>query len=68
MSNLGTVRPVFRALMCTVVPEAVSLDEKGWSDAERMVQTALSMRPANLQRRVLLFLRFEPKSCAGAKQ
>lgn len=58
MSNLGTVRPVFRALVCTVVPEAASLDEKGWGDAERLVETALGMRPANLQRRVLLFLRF----------
>jgi len=58
MSNLGTARPVFRALACTVVPEAASLDERGWSDAERLVETALGMRPANLQRRVLLFLRF----------
>jgi len=58
MSNLGTVRPTFRALMCAVVPEATSLDEKGWSDAERLVQTALGMRAPNLQRRVLLFLRF----------
>lgn len=58
MSNLGTVRPVFRALVCTVVPEAASLDEKGWSDAERLVETALGMRPASLQRRVRLFLRF----------
>ncbi len=58
MSNLSTVRAVFRALVCTVVPEAASLDEKGWSELERLVQTALGMRPANLQRRVLLFLRF----------
>ena len=58
MSNLSTVRPVFRALACTVVPEAASLDEKDWGDAECLVETALAMRPANLQRRVLLFLRF----------
>ena len=58
MSNLGTVRPVFRALVCAVVPEAASLDEQGWGDAERLVETALGMRPASLQRRVLLFLRF----------
>lgn len=58
MGKLGTVRPVFRALVCAVVPEAAALDERGWSDAERLVETALAMRPANLQRRVLLFLRF----------
>ena len=58
MSHLATIRPLFRALVSTVVPEAGSLDEKGWSQAERLVETALAMRPANLQRRVLLFLRF----------
>lgn len=58
MNKLGTVRPVFRALVCAVVPEAAALDEQAWGDAERLVETALGMRPANLQWRVLLFLRF----------
>lgn len=58
MNKFDTVRPVFRALVCAVVPEAASLDEQDWSEAERLVETALDMRPANLQRRVLLFLRF----------
>ena len=58
MSSLAPVRPVFRALVCTVVPDAASLDERSWNDAERLVEAALAMRPANLQRRVRLFLRF----------
>ena len=58
MSHLVTVRPTFRALVCAVVPEAASLDEGAWGDVEGLVETALEMRPANLQRRVLLFLRF----------
>jgi len=58
MSNLGTARPVFRALVCALVPEAASLDGAGWNDLERLVETALAARPASLRRRVLLFLRF----------
>lgn len=57
MSHLDAVRPVFRALMCTVVPEAADLGEKEWADAEHLVEAALSQRPPKLRRRVLLFFR-----------
>jgi hypothetical protein len=57
MSHLSQVRPTFRALVCAVVPEAASLDEDAWGEVEGLVERALEMRPENLRRRVLLFLR-----------
>ena len=57
MNTLGTVRPVFRALVSAVVPEAATLDEATWHEVEKLVDTGLRARPASLQRRVLVFLR-----------
>ena len=54
---LAPVRDAFRAVAVTVVPEAASLDEKAWSDAEALVERTLARRPAAMQRQLVLFLR-----------
>jgi hypothetical protein len=51
------LRMVFRAVVSTVVPEAVNLDEPGWVELERVVEETLGARPRNLQRQVRLLLR-----------
>jgi len=54
---LSAFRPLVRAIACTFVPEAVSLDEKAWAGFDRLTDAALSDRPPALQRRLQLFLR-----------
>jgi hypothetical protein len=54
---LGRVRPVFRAVAETVVPEAARLDEAGWRRLERIVEDALAMRPPMLHRQLRALLR-----------
>ncbi len=54
---LERVRPVFRAIATTVVPEAARLGAAEWADVEAIVTRALAARPARLQRQVALFLR-----------
>jgi hypothetical protein len=47
---------VFRAVVSTVVPEAVNLDEPGWAELERVVEETLRARPRKLQRQLRLLL------------
>lgn len=54
---LSSVRPVLRALVRTVVPEAEALDNKAWREVERLVEAAMRDRSPRLQRQLLLFLR-----------
>jgi hypothetical protein len=54
---LAPVRDTFRAVAVTVVPEASSLDEKAWADAEALVERTLARRPAGMQRQLVVFLR-----------
>lgn len=54
---LAPVRPIFRAFAVAVVPQAASLSEAGWREAEEIVAGAIAQRPAGLQRQLLLFLR-----------
>lgn len=54
---LAPVRPAFRAIASTVVPEAGTLDEPAWSALEAIVVDALSARPAKTQRQLLAFIR-----------
>ena len=54
---LAPVRSILRAIGATVVPEAVRLDEAGWTALEEIVTDALAVRPAPLQRQLLLFIR-----------
>jgi len=48
---------VFRAVVSTVVPEAVDLDEACWAELERVVEETLRARPRSLQRQLRLLLR-----------
>ena len=54
---LPAVRPTFRALATTFVPEAASLDERGWAEAEAIIETFLASRPDAVRRQVVLLIR-----------
>ena len=56
-SLLAPVRGPFRALAASIVPEAATLDEAGWQEAEGIVSGALAMRPEAMVRQLLLFIR-----------
>ena len=51
------VRPVFRALATTIVPEAAALRDGDWAEVERIVGEALGKRPAGIRRQLLVFIR-----------
>jgi hypothetical protein len=51
------VRDTFRAVTLAVVPEASSLDEKAWAEAEALIERTLGRRPAGVQRQLVVFLR-----------
>lgn len=53
----GSLSRIFRAVACTVIPEAGDLDEEQWSRALEIVEDALADRPPELRRQVRLFLR-----------
>jgi len=57
MTFLSPVRSIFRAVVSTVVPEAKSLGEPGWSELEMLVETTLQDRPRAMHRQLRLFLR-----------
>jgi hypothetical protein len=57
MTTLSSVRPIFRAVVSTVVPEASQLDEQGWTELETLVEAALRDRPPAMLRQLRLFLR-----------
>lgn len=54
---LEPVRPIFRALATTIVPDAARLDERAWGDVERIIESALATRPARMRRQLALFVR-----------
>lgn len=54
---LTPVRPIFRAVVATVVPEAAALGEPDWQDLELLVDHAVAQRPPSLQRQLRMFLR-----------
>ncbi len=56
MTALSPVRPIFRAFVCTVVPDADQLDENGWQQLEGLVELTLRDRPLAMLRQVRLFL------------
>lgn len=51
-SELAAVRPAFRAVATTVVPEAARLDEAEWAGLEGIVERALALRPPRLRRQL----------------
>ncbi len=54
---LSPVRPIFRAVVSIVVPEANNLDEQSWRELETMVEVTLRDRPSAMHRQLRLFLR-----------
>jgi len=56
-SALDGVRPIFRAVATTVVPESRSLVPDSWVEVERIVEQALVDRPPKVQRQIRAFLR-----------
>ncbi len=56
-SVLIPVRPIFRAVAATVVPEAAALDDAAWLDLEAAVEHALRQRPPQMRRQLRIFLR-----------
>lgn len=54
---LEPVRPIFRSLAATIVPDAARLDEREWADVERFIEEALAARPARMRRQFTLFVR-----------
>lgn len=56
MAVLESVRPVFRALGATIVPEAARLDDAGWEAVERIAEQALAHRPPRLRRQLKLLI------------
>lgn len=56
MAEIAPLPPVFRAVVCTVVPEGRDLDESDWDELEALVRDSLERRPAHLRRRLALFM------------
>lgn len=54
---LDRVRMEFRAIAGTIVPEAASIDEAGWSAVEAIIHEALARRPPAMQRQLVAFIR-----------
>jgi len=54
---LAPVRGCFRAMAATFVPEAKDLDERGWAEAETIVEAFLATRPEKVRRQVVLLVR-----------
>ena len=57
MGVLSPVSTIFRALVCTIVPEATNLDARSWAELESLVDNTLRDRPAGLHRQLRLLLR-----------
>jgi len=53
----SSVRPIFRAVVSTVVPEANLLDEQSWQALETLVEMSLRDRSPAIRRQLRLFLR-----------
>ena len=57
MTLSPSVRPIFRAVVSTVVPEADQLEEPAWRELESLVEAALRDRPQAMRRQLQFFLR-----------
>jgi len=54
---LPAVRPAFRALAATFVPEAAALDERGWTASEEIIERFLAAKPPAIRRQLVLLIR-----------
>lgn len=57
MPVLDPVRPTFRDLARTIVPETAALGEADWDEVEAIVEDALAQRPPAIQRQLKVFIR-----------
>ena len=53
----GRANRRFRAVLGAVVPEAATLSQEGWGDAQAIIARALAARPAAVRRQIGLFMR-----------
>jgi hypothetical protein len=53
---LSPVRPTFRALAATIVPEAASLEPDQWLELEAIVESYLARRPETIRRQMRSFI------------
>lgn len=56
-STLEKVRPIFRAVAASVVPELQSAEPGHWDEIEAAVERALAERPGTVRRQLASFLR-----------
>ncbi len=54
---LEPVKPVFRAIAETVVPESARLDSAGWKQLETIIGDLLLSKPASMRKQILVFIR-----------
>ena len=54
---LPPVRPAFRAIAQTVVPESAQLKDADWLAVERIIEDALAQRPVAIHRQLRLLIR-----------
>jgi hypothetical protein len=56
-SVLAAIRPAFRVWATTFVPESAALDERGWAEAEAIVEQFLATRPPAVRRQLGVLIR-----------
>jgi len=56
-ATLEPVRPTFRAIAMSVVPELRSADPNAWSEIEAEIERALAERPKEMRRQLVSFVR-----------
>lgn len=56
-SVLAPVRPIFRSLAVTIVPDAAALDERAWGEVEQHIEEALRQRVPRMRRQLRLLVR-----------
>jgi hypothetical protein len=54
---LSSLQVSLRAIGSVVLPSEHALDEKGWTEAERIMEGALASKPPRIKRQIRLFLR-----------
>jgi hypothetical protein len=56
-SVVAAVRPAYRAMAQTFLPESAALDEPGWAEAEAIVERFLAARPPAVRRQLAVLVR-----------
>ena len=57
MTTFGPVCKPFRSIAATIVPEAASLDDRGWNEVEEIIEQGLASRPDSIRRQLRFFVR-----------